>query len=204
MMKVEQLCFTFFRQSYIESRVPVTQLVITNSSSSSDIHATILNKLSQSRKKNISSKWSYSQRNMFVCDDLHMSAEVPGSSGAQNPVLELLLSLVDHTTIPDIKRNYLHNVSSVQLLATCTVSGTRRLMPQLARHLRVVPFFPLSYENIHSILYWNSHNWLSHSPDDLGNVDAISHVSYLYNTLIRYVYHPKCCPLFIRLLPQPV
>ena len=181
----------------------MTQLVITNSSSS-DIHATILNKLSQSRKKNISSKWSYSQRNMFVCDDLHMSAEVPGSSGAQNPVLELLLSLVDHTTIPDIKRNYLHNVSSVQLLATCTLSGTRRLMPQLTRHLRVVPFFPLSYENIQSILYWNSHTWLSHSPDDLGNIDAISHVSCLCSTFIRYVYHPKFYPFFCRLLPQPV
>ena len=170
----------------------MTHIVINSSSSSSNIHATILNKLSQSRKKNISSKLSYSQRNMFLCDDLHMSAEIHSSSGAQNPVLELLLSLVDHTTIPDIKRNYLHNVSSVQLLSTCTVNGARRLTPQLARHLRVVPFFPLSYEIIHSILYWNCQHWLNHYSEELGNVEAISHVSHTHNTVIRCAYDLKC------------
>lgn len=125
----------------------------------------------------MSSKWSYSQRNMFLCDDLHLSPEVHASTGTQYPVLELLLSLVDHTIVPDTQRNYLHDVSSVQLLATCTVSGARRLAPRLARHLRVVPFFPLSDENIHRILYWNSHYWLDNSSEELGNTEAISHVS---------------------------
>lgn len=168
---------TFLLQTYIESRIPVSRIAITNSSSSSGIHATILNKLTQSRKKNVSSKWSHSQRNMFLCDDLHMSSEVHSSSSPRSPVLELLTSVVDHTNMPDIKRNYLHNVSTVQLLATCTISGARRLTPQLARHLRVVPFFPLSYANVHSILYQNSHYWLDHFAEKVGNIEALSHVS---------------------------